>query len=104
MGTDREGLIRIDLDTKEEKLYSLPSTTIKDISEDKNGQLYIVTNYTVYRLDETTDRLMPLLYQGKQQDLYFTRSLTTTDGKIVIGTGGNGSQAETVYCKYLLKT
>ena len=67
LGTDREGLIRIDLDTKEEKLYSLPSTTIKDISEDKNGQLYIVTNYTVYRLDETTDRLMPLPYQGKQQ-------------------------------------
>lgn len=90
LGTDREGLIRIDLDTKEEKLYSLPSTTIKDISEDKNGQLYIVTNYTVYRLDETTDRLMPLSYQGKQKDLYFTRSLTTTDGKIVIGTGGNG--------------
>ncbi len=90
LGTDRQGLVHIDLTTQEEKLYKLPPTSVNDIVEDQEGGLYVITNYEVYRLDETVDRLVPLAYKGDKHDFYFSRATLTTDGHILIGTKGHG--------------
>ena len=90
LGTDREGAVRIDPKTHEEKMYPLQSVTVKGIVEDRRGRLYIVTNYAVYRWNRVEDRLEPVPYRGKAEDLYYTRALLTSDGSIVVGTSGNG--------------
>ena len=90
LGTDREGVICVDGETKKEKLYALPPTSVKGMLEDRHGCLYVVTNYTVYKWDAAGDRFRPLPYRGTKTDFTFNRVLLTADGTIVIGTGGDG--------------
>ncbi len=90
LGTDREGVVRVDPKTHEEKMYPLQSITVKGLVEDRRGRLYVVTNYAVYRWNRVADRLEVVPYRGGQKDLYYTRALLTSDGSIVIGTSGNG--------------
>lgn len=90
LGTDREGVVRVDPHTGKEKIYPLQQATVKGLVEDRQGKLYVVTNYAVYRWDKLADRLTAVPYRGRQKDLYYTRALLTSDGSIVVGTSGNG--------------
>lgn len=90
LGTDREGVICVDGETKKEKLYALPPISVKGMLEDRHGCLYVVTKYTVYKWDAAGDRFRPLPYRGTKTDFTFNCVLLTADGTIVIGTGGDG--------------
>ena len=87
LGTDRQGVVRIRPETGEEKLFPLPPTAVKKILETSDNQLFVITNYNVYLLDEEKDRLQMLPYRGKHRGFSIRSAITNSQGDIIIGTG-----------------
>lgn len=89
IGTDREGVVCVNLPVKKEKRYALPMG-IKEILEDNDGRIWVVTSQSVYCLDSLENRFVPLPYRGKGKGLQYHSAVLTAEGDILIGTYGQG--------------
>ena len=88
VGTDRDGVICIDTNTKKEKRY--PSAiAVRKIVEDNDQRIFIITPQSVYYWNATENVLCQLPYKGNQ-DLQYHSAVLTTEGDLLIGTYGNG--------------
>ncbi len=90
VGTDREGVVRMDLDTGKGKRYGLPLTGVKDIVEDGGGRVFVVSPQAVYLWDAQADELVPLPYAGKRRGVRFCSASLSADGHVMLGTFGQG--------------
>ncbi|WP_288359608.1 hybrid sensor histidine kinase/response regulator transcription factor [uncultured Bacteroides sp.] len=92
ISTDKEGLVCLSPDRKQAKVYTVPELPAKSVSvvtEDKEGNLYIVVAGTVMRLDEADNRFVQVeSYDGVALDI---RDMTLDkNGRVYISTYGKG--------------
>ncbi len=90
LGTDRQGVVRVDSAGQKEKLYPLKNIVVRNILEDRDKRLFITTAQTVFLWDRESDNLVPLSYSGKKKDIRFHSATLTDDGDIMLGTYGQG--------------
>lgn len=89
-GTDREGVISIDLDTKKIKRHFPFGVAVRSVIEDSNRRLFLVTPQAVYLWEEGIAMFRPLPYIGQKGEVVYHRALPTTGGDVLIGTYGQG--------------
>lgn len=71
LGTDRQGVVRVDSAGQKEKLYPLKNIVVRNILEDRDKRLIIATAQTVFLWDRESDNLVPLSYSGKRKIFVF---------------------------------
>lgn len=90
IGTDREGVVRVDLATQAERLYQLGASRIRNIVEDADGRILVVTSQAIFRWEEQDDRFYRLPYVGKKGNVQYRSALLTAGGEVIVGTYGQG--------------
>ena len=90
VGTDREGVVRMDLGTGKGKRYGLPLTGVEDIVEDSGGRVFVGSPQAVYLWDAQADGLVSLPYAGKRRGVRFCSASLSADGHVMLGTFGQG--------------
>ena len=90
IGTDREGVVRIDLATHKGKQYSSVSSTVSDIVEDRDGHIFVISTQAVSRWDAKSDSFFPLPYEGSPQGIQYRSAILTDRGDVLVGTYGHG--------------
>lgn len=90
LGTDRQGIVRIDSTGQEEKIYPLNNMAVRNILEDYDRRVFMVTAQTVFLWDQENDKLVPFPYSGKKKNIRFHSVVITANGDIMLGTYGQG--------------
>lgn len=90
LGTDRQGIVRIDSTGQEEKIYPLNNMAVRNILEDYDRRVFMVTAQTVFLWDQGNDKLVPFPYSGKKKNIRFHSVVITANGDIMLGTYGQG--------------
>lgn len=89
-GTNGEGIVRINLDTKEYQTCTPATSVVRSFIEDCDGRILTVTSQALYLWNEKNNEFSPLLYYGKKKDIVYRSAILTNEGDILIGTSGQG--------------
>lgn len=90
IGTDREGVVCVDLDSHMERRYASSFSTVNDMVEGHDGCMYVVSPQGVFRRDEPSDRFFPLSYDGDGEGMLCQTAMQTKDGHLLVATYGHG--------------
>lgn len=89
-GTDRQGIVSIDLGARKVKRYEPAGVAVRDVVEDSGRRLFLVTPQAVFLWEEETDTFRPLPYVGEKEHVVYHTALLASDGDVLIGTYGQG--------------
>lgn len=72
-------------------IYDIPEGEIKAIIEDQDQRLFVVSEQTIFLINEEMKSLQPLPHKEKKNDYIFSQANKISTGDVVIGTEGNGT-------------